>query len=75
MQLPSAGMNDPAVETADKLLSKVLVLTPPAESTASTVKSSFYTGGYFFTSLGLAVESLINSRHLPKLVTEVMKAA
>ena len=30
-----------------------------------------YKGGYFFMSAGRATESLINSRHFPKLFSEV----
>lgn len=64
------GINYSAGETGHELRSKVLVFTPPAESTATRVKSS-YEGGSFFMNLDLATESLINSRHLPKLVTEI----
>lgn len=43
-----------------------------AGSTATTLKGWLtYKGGYFFPACNLAVESLIKSRHLPKLVSEV----
>lgn len=40
-------------------------------STATTLKGSLIKGVIFFLACNLAIESLIKSRHLPELVSEV----